>query len=327
MPDLLKLALSAETLAAMGRSVKGFGAGMGMGGLVGAGAGGIVGGIRGARKAQQGGQGASGTALGALGGAGRGAALGGALGAGVGGLAGAARPALAESLGARGGRLQSASHFGQRQLHAFTGVGSPEYVRSIGGGAADTAKELAEATHALDHAPLADAAKRRQAFAGAQRAHAASEKAEGMGLTSIPGYVKSLAKDPVGTLRAGFTEQWHNAGGTAGKALMYGLPAASVAHDISRKGGDEEGHGHYESIGRDIGFGASTVAGPIPIAGQLALGPLGARVGGGIGRVVDNLRSRRVPNTEPEPPGTNARSHDGYVYSDRAAGTVPESLG
>jgi len=97
-----------------------------------------------------------------------------------------------------------------------------------------------------------------------------SHKATSMGLTSIPGYLKSLATNGVGdTIATGARQQWHTSG-PVGKGLMFGLPAAGVASAIVKK--PEEGHTRLS----DTALAASMAPmGPIPFGGQIAMG-LGA---------------------------------------------------
>jgi hypothetical protein len=227
--------------------------------------------------------------------------------------------------------LGSLSRFGQRQVHSLTGVGDKAYVRSIGGGASGTARELQDAAVVANRAGASP--KELGALHHAQRAHAAAEKAEGMGLTSIPGYAKALVKDPKGALQAGFGEQWH-ASGPGGKALMFGLPVASAASEL-RKGEGEGGHksGRFERGGEALGAGLGFAAGPLSLAGaSVASAGLGKALGT-VGKGVDKLVGRRgklVPhNAAPptlEPAGGSVVPSE-HVVSDRARGAMPEIMG
>lgn len=330
MSELVKEALSPATVGALSNAVKGFGSGAGMGSVVGGAAGAALGGIQGYRHQRQAGASVGQSALGGLGSAVHGAAGGLAAGALAGGVAGAARPALAASLGREGSLLHGASNFGQRQVHAFTGVGDAKYVRSIGGGAADAHEALQEARGAIRGA--ADPEARRAAVGkalDARKAYQASNKAEQMGLTSLPGYAKALYHDPKAALKAGFNDQWQGQG-AGGKALMYGLPAAFAGKELLSKGEQGgEGPGRFERTGRSLGESAGFVAAPIPIAGQFGLGSIAGGAAGRLGRGVDHLLARRGRS-----PGQPALAHDStagaaqaadHELSDRAAGTIEVS--
>lgn len=315
----------------MQKSVKGLGSGAGMGSLVGAGAGGLIGGVH--RYSQRRREGASvgEAAAGSLGGAARGALRGAAVGAVGGGALGAARPGALKPFEEMKG-LGAMSRFGQRQVHSLTGVGDKAYVRSIGGGASSSARELQEAAVAAN-TPGAGA-KQWGELQHAQKAHAAAEKAEGMGLTSLPGYAKALIKDPKGALKAGFGEQWH-ASGPGGKALMFGLPVASAASEL-RKGEGEGGHksGRFERAGEALGAGLGFAAGPLSVTGaSVASAGLGKALGT-VGKGVDRLAGRKgklVPRHSAAPPtvepGGSSIVPSDRVYSDRAMGAMPEMVG
>lgn len=332
MSDLVKEALSPQTLAAMGNSVKGFGSGAGMGLLAGGLGGAAIGAARRYGQERQEGSSVGSAALHSLGGAASGARTGALLGAGAGGLAGAAKPGLALAMGKGEGLLGGFSRFGQRQVHALTGVGDAKYVRSIGGGAADAQRHLGEAAGAFRSAVGPEA--RQKALHELQQAHKgmnAAEKAEKMGLTSLPGYAKALYKNPKEALKAGLSEQWHQ-GGAGTKALMFGLPAAMAANEL-RKGEDPtgEGHGRFERAGHSLGEGLGFAMGPLPVAGQTVMSPAVGGVMGGAGKLVDRtigkLRHRPMgagPTGAPEAGGGSGA--EGYILSDRAAGTVPEGL-
>lgn len=326
MHDLVKLALSPTTVAAMVNATKGFGSGAGMGGLIGAGLGAAGGALRGAHQARE--QGGSGL-TGGLAGAARGTIRGAAAGALVGGAGGALAPALAARASALPS-LSGASRFGQRQIHSLTGVGDAAYVRSIGGGAADARQNLVEATKGLRDAP--DVATRAQAMEkvrAARQGFKASEKAEGMGLTSIPGYLQSMTKDPLGTLATGAKAQWQTAS-PAMRAGMVALPALGAANEL-RKGEEQEGRGRFERAGRAVGGTASGLLAPLALAGDMAFGGGLASGAGLMGRGLDRslarLRVRRgeTPISSQEPSAGIAQPA-GYALSDRAAGTAAESV-
>jgi hypothetical protein len=327
--DLVKLALSPAVMEGMSRAVKGFGSGAGMGAAVGGLGGAALGGVKGFQKERaEGGSGIGGALSGALSGAGKGALLGTA----AGGALGAARPAYAAALS----HHLPGSDFGQRQVHALTGFGDAKYVRSIGSGAADAEERLHAATRARStalaggHPELYQ--KAREEFEGAQKGFHAAEKAESMGLTSLPGYARALFQDPKAALKTGLGEQWHSMG-PKGKAALFGMPAAFATNELAHGGTDEEGRGRFERTGRSVGQGLAFGAGPIPIAGQFALDPLLEKSFGGAGKFVDRslgrLRSRRQPQVSaaaaPDPAGGDSQA-EGHVISDRAAGVVPEGI-
>jgi hypothetical protein len=168
------------------------------------------------------------------------------------------------------------------------------------------------------------------ALAGARKGLASAEKAEAMGLTSIPGYAKSLLKDPKGTIATGAKEQWHNMPGWA-KALTVGLPAADAVHTLSSPE-SPNGPGKGERLGRALGGAAAGLTmGAIPMTtGILAQGAV-AGVGGRLGRGVDHLR-RRIGGSQGgiQAPRDNTPYSGDHVpferqISDRAAGIAPES--
>lgn len=323
MSDFVKLALNPAVVAGMTRSLKGLGAGMGMGGAVGGLGGAAVGAVKGYRDARADGGGTADAIKGGLLGAGQGAAKGVLLGAAAGGAAGAARPALAESA-ARSPMLRGASNFGQRQVHALTGVGDTAYLRSIGGGAHDAQKRLeAAGSAAFKPGWLRE-------YNQAQRAYDASSASERAGLYSIPGYAKALAQRPLETLRTGVRDQWENLG-TGGRALMYGLPAAGVASELANGSvegahGSEPGMGRFERAARVAGAAGSGMLAPLAIGGDVALGGALTSGFGRLGRLADQRFKRPAPAANaPNTDGGSTQS-EAREFSDRAAGVVPEGF-
>lgn len=322
----MKLALSPGALEAMSTALKGFGSGAGMGGLVGAGAGALYGAGKGYSKAR--GEGASvGQAIGGgLSGLGSGALKGALIGAGAGGVVGAVRPGMAAALAERGG-LRGASNFGQRQVHSLTGVGDAPYARSIGAGAADAEHRLNEAREAW-HGSIGTPAQRgtRDELAAAKKHFGTAAANEARGMSSIPGYLKSMAKDPMGTLREGAREQWQSGGGKI-RALMYGTAAATTANELRQKG-DIEGEGRFERTGKALGMVAPSLVAPLPIIGDAALGGTVSSGLGRLGRRLDRSVARRPPPnavSAPDPAGGATQASE-HVVSDRASGAIPESL-
>lgn len=329
MSDLVKEAISPAAVAAMSKAVRGLGSGAGVGGLLGAAGGTVLGGVHGYNQARGRGEGLGSAASSGFRGGLRGAAQGATAGALLGGVAGAAAPSAALRLSSHGA-LGGASRFGQRQVHSLTGVGDAAYVRSIGGGAAGARQALVDATRGLKEAPDAAArAKAMGAVGSARKQFKASEKSEAMGLTSIPGYLTSLAKNPKETLVTGIRDQWSSMG-TGGKALMAGAPAVGAAHELLRKGEGEE-RGRFERAGRVIGGAASGLTMPLALAGDLVAGGGLSMAGGRMGRMLDRLKSRR--GSLPTPPAVAQQSQEhgsaqpaSYEYSDRAAGTTAEGM-
>lgn len=311
----------------MTKAVKGFGSGAGMGGLVGAVGGGALGAGKRYSDARESGISVGQSLRAGLGGLGAGALRGAALGAAAGGVGGAVAPGLAQRL-SNNRLLTGASNFGQRQVHSLTGVGDAAYVRSIGGGAADASKRLESARSALKSAPDAAAQLRATKDVGsAQRAFDASGKAEAMGLTSLPGYAKALYRNPKEALKAGISDQW-NSMGTPGRALMYGLPTAgAVGEALTKEDSSGAQRGRLERAGRTFGAAASGMLAPLSIAGDVVAGGALSGAMGRLGRGADHALQRRKPvaMSSPEPGGGSTQA-EGYILSDRAAGTAAEGV-
>lgn len=314
LADIRSAVTSAAARAALQRGLGGVGAGAGVGGLVGA----AAGGVHGYQKARSEGADVGGAVLGGLGGAGHGAAKGALIGgAGLGALeaAGATPGAYGRLAGARG-PVGTMARFGQRQVHALTGWTpkgflAPEGARQMGAGAADAAARLAKSPGS----------------ASAARAFGAAEKAEGMGLSSLPGFAKSMKNHGVAnTMLAGAADQWHG-GGLTGKLLMAGIPAATVAGELGREGDEKKGR-----TGRLLGAAGQVGAmslGSMPIAGTLAVGAAAHKLTNVAGR----LRGRGSEvGHNPAPPETSPSSNGlaqptERVFSDRASGEIPVMQG
>lgn len=332
--------LAAVPWQALGRSV-----GNGMG--AGAGALGALGAARGALKgwhedrAQGGGAGEA--ALHALGGAAKGGLGGAAIGA-LGGAALSGAGALASpELAARAagaleggpGAIGALSRFGQRQVHGLTGWTPEGGLDAIRGGAwgqrhnVDTARAATQEAFGKvrlgDEASINHAAGKVKALKGAERARDAAVDVESRGMTSIPGSLSAIRKDPAGALAAGAKQQWH--GSTAAeKALLVGLPAAQLGMAAA---GHDQNKG--ERIGENIGGLVGGLAfGGAPLAGQLA-GGIGAGLAGKmIGRGVDHLRPQHgIVNRKPELEPVNTESHVPVErnMSSAAQGLAPEDVG
>jgi len=299
------------------RGLGGVGAGAGVGAL----GGGAVGAVQGYRHARQRGEDRGSALLGAVkgvgGGAARGALLGGA-GAGAleaGGIDAAKRLTSLPVAGAFG-------RFGQRQMHGLTGwtakgFGNTEGVRSLGLGASHTAKHLEElnATGVVG-----------RELEQAQKAHAAAVKSESMGLSHLPGTLRSLATSPIETVKAGLKEQWH-AGGHGTKALIAIPAAMSVGGAVKKEfSGDrtpEEKKGRLGRIaGQVAGLAPLAMSGGMPIATQVAA-QMGAE------KMISKFKKPQYgalgqnpapPETHPMGPGLASPVE--RQYSDRATGNV-----
>lgn len=281
----------------------GAGRGAGYGGALGGVAGGLAGGIQGYYDAKDKGDSPiSGAVRGALATGAKGLLA----GAAAGGALSAISPASAEGL----------KQFAQRQRHSLTGW-TPQggSVSSIGAGSAQARKHLGEISRKNTASP-AEIDKARKWVA-------AATEAEQMGMTSLPGYMKSLAKQPLKTMSTGAREQWHS-GGPVTRALVFGMPAAQIASTAMSQD-TPDGPSKSERMGRHLGDLAFATA-PIPLVGQMAAMPLLSAAGGRVGRVL----SRRPPPSTLAPPGLEpaggAVAPAEVLASDRALGTVGSQL-
>lgn len=316
--ELEKQAFSPTTSRVLG----GVGAGLGGGALVGAGAGGLMGGVSSYRRARQEGSSVGGAVGNAVGGALKGAQKGALTGAVVGaaGLGAAAgmghAPELATRMTQAGGPMGSFARSGQRQVHALTGWTPDAGIRSIRGGAYGAAERLTKAQAATGPGAAKELAQ-------ATRAHGAAEKAEKMGLTSLPGYAKAMFnKDTDGltgsagnVMRTGAAEQWH-AGGLGNKALMVAAPALAATDTLHKT--EPGGPGRLERAGRHLGE-LGMMMGPIPMAGQMVAGGVLSGAGGRLGKALDK-KPHPAPATAP-PSGMESAAAD-HSYSDRATGNI-----
>jgi len=308
LDEAVLLAFRDELRKEAGFALKNIGSLGGRGALLGAGGGAILGGIHGYQHAEENGQ--SGVA-GALGGAVHGATMGGMAGGLVGGAAGGLVKRDLSHLTQAPGALGAASRFGQRQVHGLTGMLSPSEIEGVRGGAYDARQALTTAK-----------AEGSKSVPRLEKALNASERAQNMGLTSLPGYLKSVKKNGIGaTLRTSAEEQWRNQ--PLLTAAAVGLPLAAGALAPT-----EEGQGRGEAVGRAVGGAAGEIAGGImPIGGQIALGAGSSQVGAWAGRGVDRLRGRRLHNA-PTPtmePTEAQQTATERVMSPAAAGQAPES--
>jgi hypothetical protein len=329
--------LTKEALSpVLARVAPALGSGAGAGGLLGLAGGAGYGATKPYLEARRRGAGVGEAALHGLGGAFGGAAKGALLGAGIGGLGLSGLAALGRGTGvagrlaAGGGPLGAAARFGQRQVHGVTGWTPEAGLRTIRGGAwgaQQRARELRESVRKgkfkptwfqrVRGVPEGEAAAKAQV--SARKYLEAARKAEQMGLTSIPGYARSLAKQPVKTLKAGLGEQWH-AMGPFGRSLIYGYPVVGTAGALAQR--DEPGGpGRMERLAEPLGALAYGM-GPLPIGTQLALA--GALSGGlkGVGKLT---KKDRTPRRHAEPPGPvepagGETEAEDYIFTPRAMG-------
>lgn len=290
---------------------------------IGAGIGGLIGGARGAYKAYQASKdehGKGSILQGALGGLG-GAFSGVATGAVAGGALGALAPGVGKALGDVG-RLKSFTDFGKRQVHGLTGWVPEDGLHSIGGGAFDAKRRHAAAVANIGTTALKNPEKLEAARTAANKALAVSEsaqKAEQMGLTNIPGYLKSMTGNGVvQTLAAGARPSWR-AMNLPSKALMVGAPVAGLAINALK---EDDGH-----KGEAVGTSAGQVA-ALGLAGLPAL-PLslaaGASVGGArlMGKTIDRIRHKTPDNQDFTQTIGQMTPHE-VMMSPAASGQVPE---
>lgn len=309
----------------------GLGSGMGLGLGAGLALGGAHGAVKGYREAREQGQGVGSSALHAvsrgLGGATRGAAIGTLAGGAAGAVAGGLRPQITKSvtkgLASKDNMAGSFSRFGQRQVHSVTGWtpgGTAKSIESIGAGAAGPRKVLENVRTSWDPKELVRA----------QSTLKATEKAQEMGLTSLPGIAKSIGREGLlPTAKAGLHAGWAGASPRM-KALMVGLPAMQAVQTLRAPGGEDgRGMGKGERIGRLAGGTLGTMAAPLSLAGGLALSSALEHGGGALGRGVDRLRRGKQPKQlepsqvqrEPSRPPASEPGDTGQVATERVFGS------
>jgi hypothetical protein len=335
-PILLALQDELHKEAALADKLKNIGSLGGVGALLGAGGGALLGGVHGYNRAQE--EGGSG-----VGGAVSGAVRGGLLGGAVGGLGGGVAGGLAKKeyghLAQGEGALAAASRFGQRQVHGFTGMLTPGEVEGVRGGAYTAKKNLEAASKARQtasddvfHGPAASPGMLHRTAEGrlaarvkdeekATKAHDVSRKAQEMGLTSVPGYLKSMKNNALETLGTSAEEQIRTQPLVTGMAAGIPLAAGVLAKP-------EEGKGRGEAVGGAVGGAIGGVAGGmLPLGGQLATGAAASQIGSWAGRGVDRLHGRRLHNA---PTPTMEPTDAQHIPTERnlspaAAGQAPES--
>jgi len=234
----------------------------------------------------------------------RGAALGAAGGAALGGISPGAGNFVARARELPG--IGAAARLGQRQTHALTGW-LPEQgnVRSLGQlrmGSSVQKENLAKAQDALQAAKAQTHGSPEQLEKAVGRAGReveqsrrgleAAEKAEDWGLTSIPGYLRSVReRGLLPTMRTGAEEQWHSMS-PGWKAVSLGVPAIEMASALRAPEGPD-GPGRGERLGRGIGAAVGGMAmGGIPqLTGSLLVTPFLSGAGAMAGRGVDKIRN------------------------------------
>lgn len=236
-----------------------------------------------------------------------------------------------------------AKRFGQRQVHGLTGwtpqgFMNPAGIREMRAGATEAAERLTAAERSVAPGPgkyrpgLVDRVLGRgpeqvqrnaveakhNELSQARKAYQSAQKAEDMGLTSLPGYARALAQHPGEALRTGFAEQWHGMG-PGGKALMVGLPGLGVASELS-KPGEPGGPGRFERAGTRLGELAYTM-GPLPLSGQVALGVGAGSIAKRMGKLFDKKKPVGHIPAPPslDPAGGEAAPAD-PIISERALG-------
>lgn len=315
--ELRKMAWSVPRV--LGPASAAAGVGMGVGGVVGGG----YGAIKGYHEARDQGATAGQAAMAGLGGAVTGGGKGALIGAGTGAVAGAAHhvanPVAAEKLRSSLTNHSSFARFGQRQAHGLTGYTPEGGLAAIRHGAAP---RLEAVTHAKGQVARADAGEdvrsmgqkilgrdsktvAKNQLESAEASHAAAQKAEDMGLTSIPGYVRSLKNNGVGnTLKASLKDQW--AGSSLGmKGLMVGLPAAELGHAAFQDPNtlNERGRTRGQAVGEAAaGLGSGLFMSPLPVVTQMLSSVPTMAAGRQMGKVVDR-RSRQAGQVVPAQAG------------------------
>jgi hypothetical protein len=229
---------------------------------------------------------------------------------------------LTKGLATKNNAAGSFSRFGQRQVHSLTGWtpgGTAKSIESIGAGAAVPRRALENTKATWDPKELVRG----------QAALKATEKAQEMGLTSLPGIAKSIGREGLlPTAKAGLHAGWAGASPRM-KALMVGLPAMQAVQTLRAPGGEDgQGMGKGERIGRLAGGTLGTMAAPLSLAGSLALSSALERGGGAIGKGVDRVRRggqqptvpSHVPHEPARPPATEP-GDTGQVATERVFGS------
>jgi hypothetical protein len=123
--------------------------------------------------------------------------------------------------------------------------------------------------------------------ASLERAIPHMQKVEEYGMTSVPGLFKSLVTKPISAVHHGAASQWYGSPGVVGKALNYGLPAATVYGAIRGSEGQpyDPNMSAVERGARAVGQSVPFLLAPVPITGALAAGTLMEHGLGGASRL------------------------------------------
>lgn len=299
----------------------GVSAGMGAGSAVGAIGGAALQGVGGYQEARDVGMGGVQSALHGLSRGIGGAAKGALLGAGAGGVAGAIKPSMVGDLVKRKGILGPSARFGQRQLHGLTGWTPKGGIESIRGGAWQAKQNVDEIRKSLTKATPKAKKGLEKELAKARKGEGAAVQAQRMGLTSLPGYARSMAKRPIKTLKAGLKEQWQTSG-PIGRGLVFGFPAVTIGGELARPSQPGE-PGRVARAARNVGDIAYSL-GPLPIGSQMALGTALSAAGGQTGKLLSRKKKRRDNAHIPAPPGLDPAGGDAVagetIVTERAMG-------
>ena len=220
---------------------------------------------------------------------------------------------------------------------------SPEQLRAVGGGSASAQKTYNNVLNQTNRTLGAGATTKE--LTQAKGALDASRRAEDMGLTSVPGFLKGMAGhatyqgkrvSPLEAIRTGVGEQWHGSG-MLGKGLMVAAPAMSVAGAVTGPDRTAEG-GRVERAAKGLASGLAYST-PIGLLGQTALGHGMGAAAGAVGRggdkVIEKLSARRrlnmglLPNANvgPEADERYADKRPEMIQSNAAQGKPPEDMG
>lgn len=233
--------------------------------------------------------------------------------------------------------------FGERQVHSLTGwtpqgYMNPEGIKGMRAGAYDAAQRLSAAERTVapgtpmagprlvdrlllkspEAVHLHEVRARHKELAAARKALQSAQKAEQMGLTSLPGYARAVMQSPAEAISTGLAEQWHGVG-PAGKALMVGLPGLGAASELTTPT-EPGGAGKAERVGTRLGELAYTL-GPLPIAGQIAAGVGVSTMGQRFGKLVDKgISGKHVPAPPSLDPAGGEAAPGERLVSERALG-------
>lgn len=330
--ELEKVGAPAGILQRLGQRALAGGSTAALGGTAGAGLGALAGGVKGYRQAKE--QGGSGLA-GALAGGMRGAALGGGLGAAAGGaggmLAGKRGIQHARQMAKREGALGAISRFGQRQVHGVTGAlpggfrSRSAAVRSIGAGGADISKRLSETGKSLRTAKGPARKKLMAQRQSLRKAEQHARKAEELGMTSVPGFFRTMATGKgIEGMKATLGQQWHGSPSVGGKLMTFGMPAGFMAAEAARKSQPGESSRGARAAQSFVDMAPYTLT-AMPLAGATLLGTGLSAGGKAVGRLLRRKRPAEPPPYPEEAEGQAAPAE--RIESPSVQGRLPEGFG